>query len=242
MSQASILRVTVTTVLAVLVGIAALIALAFAPATAPAAGADPTPNIQGSPQIHILDRHHARISFDSGRLPRTKAGKLAATIAFANGARVSSVIVNRKYELLDRYMATASSSRVLRHHEQLRVTFRLGGSKPVTRTIDATSVRKPELGGAPRMTMIDEHHATLAFTADELPRTKAGKLDATIRFANGETVSGLKRTGRHGRDAVYGATITSPHIMSARQKFSITFRLCDSGVVARPATLYGPSA
>lgn len=217
-------------------------ASAFAPAIAPAAAVDPTPNIQGSPQIRILDSHHARISFDSGRLPRTKAGKLDATIAFANGARVSGLTVNRARDLLGRYVATVSSSRVLRHHEKLRVTFRLGGSKPVTRTIDATSVRKPELGGTARMTMIDEHHATLAFAADELPRTKAGKLDATIRFANGETVSGLKRTGRHGYDAVYGATITSPRIMSARQKFIITFRLSDSEVVTRTATLYGPSA
>ena len=87
------------------------------------------------------------------------------------------------------------------------------------------------------MRIIDEHHATLGFASDRLPRTKSGRLDATITFANGERVSGLARTGRHGTDATYGATIASPRVMSHHEKFTVTFRLADSKVVTRTVTL-----
>ena len=216
---------------------AALAAMLAAPAAAGAA-ADPTPTLRGTPQLRIIDRHHAELSFDSDQLPRTKAGKLHATITFANGARVSGLKANRDPDLLGPYIATVSSSRVLRNQEKFKVTFGLGGSKRVTRTLDGQFVTKPELGGAPQMRIVDEHHATLGFAADRLARTKAGKLDATITFANGERVSGLKRTGRHGLDATYAATISSPRVMSHHEKFSVTFRLGDSQVVTRTVTLY----
>ena len=92
------------------------------------------------------------------------------------------------------------------------------------------------------MRIVDEHHATLGFASDELQRTKAGKLDATIVFANGERIAGLKRTGSHGLDATYGATISSPRVMSHHDKFTVTFRLGDSKIVTRTVTLYRPGA
>jgi hypothetical protein len=189
-----------------------------------------------------LPRHHAKLSFDSDRLPRTTAGNLHATITFANGARVSGLQVSRDPELLAKYVATVSSSQVLRHHEKFRVTFGLGGSKRVTRVLDGRFVTKPELRGAPQMRIVDEHHATLGFASDRLPRTKAGRLDATITFANGERVSGLARTGSHGLDATYGATISSPRVISHHEKFTVTFRLADSKVVTRTVTLYRAGA
>ncbi|MEA2191229.1 MAG: hypothetical protein QOI73_1350 [Solirubrobacteraceae bacterium] len=209
-----------------------------APAAALAATADPTPTLRGTPLLRILDNHHATLSFDSDRLARTKAGKLHATITFANGARVSGLKVNRDPDLLAKYIATVSSSRVMRHHEKFRVTFGLGASHRVTRVLDGQSVKKPELGGAPQMRIVDEHHATLGFASDRLQRTKAGKLDATITFANGERVSGLKRSGTHGTDATYAATISSPRIMSDHDTFKVTFRLGDSKTVTRTVTLY----
>lgn len=221
---------------------AALTASVLTPAPALAVQADPTPALRGSPQLRIVDDHHATLSFDSGRLSRTKAGKLHATIRFANGARVSGLKVNRDRDLLAPYVATVSSSRVMRHHEKFKVTFRLGGSRPVTRTIEGRSVTKPELRGAPQMRIVDEHHATLGFASDELPRTKAGKIDATITFANGERISALKRSGRHGTDATYSATISSPRVMAHHEKFTVTFRLANSKPVTRTVTLYRPGA
>jgi hypothetical protein len=221
---------------------AALTASALAPTTALAANADPTPSLQGPPQLRIVDDHHARLSFDAGRLPRTKAGKLQARITFANGARVSNIRVNHDHDLIQRYVATVSSSRMMRHHGKFSVTFHLGASRPVTQVLVGKSITKPVLGGAPQMRIIDAHHATLGFAADELQRTKSGKLDATITFANGERVSGLKRSGRHGFDATYNASITSPRVMKHHDKFTVTFRLGDSQPVTRTVTLYNVGA
>lgn len=78
-----------------------------APAAAPGATADPTPTLRGTPLLRILDNHHAKLSFDSDRLPRTEAGKLHATITFANGARVSGLKVNRDPDLLAKYVLPA---------------------------------------------------------------------------------------------------------------------------------------
>jgi hypothetical protein len=220
----------------------ALTAAALASATALAAGVDPTPTLRSTPQLLILDAHHAKLSFDSGRIARTSSGRIDATIAFAGGARVSGLKVNRDPDLLAPYVAAVSSSRVMRHDERFRVTFRLGDSTPRTRTLAGRSITKPELGGAPQMRIVDEHHATLGFASDELPRTSAGKLDATIVFANGETVSGLKRTGRHGYDATYGAAISSPRVMTDHERFTVTFALGNSKPVLRTVTLYQPGA
>lgn len=222
--------------------IAVALATAMTATAAAAATADRTPTLRGTPQLRILDRHHAKLTFDSDRLPHTQAGKLHAKITFANGARVSAITVNRDPDRLAPYIATISSSQVMRNHEEFRVTFGLGGSKPVTRVLDGQFATKPELGGSPQMRTIDEHHATLRFASDRLPRTKAGRLDATITFANGERVSGLKRSGRHGLDATYAATISSPRVMSHREKFTVTFRLAESKVVTRTVTLYDVGA
>jgi hypothetical protein len=220
---------------------AALAATLGAPA-ATAATADPTPTLRGTPQLSILDRHHAKLSFDADPLPRTKAGKLHARITFANGARVSGLKFDRAAGSLLPYVATISSSRIMHNHGKFKVTFGLGNSKRVTRTLDGQFASMPELRGAPQMRIVDEHHATLGFAANSLPRTKAGKLHATITFANGERVSGLKRTGTHGIDPTYSAAISSPRVMSHHDKFTVTFRLGDSKSVTRTVTLYRDGA
>jgi hypothetical protein len=219
----------------------ALTAAALGAATALAA-VDPTPTLRSAPRLLILDAHHAKLSFDSGRIARTSSGRIDATIKFADGARVSGLKVNRDPDLVSPYVAAVSSSRIMRHDQKFRVTFRLGDSSPRRRIVEGRSVTKPELGGAPQMRSVDAHHATLGFASGELPRTDAGKLDATIVFADGETVSGLKRTGRHGYDATYGASITSPRVMTDGEKFTVTFALGNSKPVTRTVTLYQPGA
>jgi hypothetical protein len=106
----------------------------------------------------------------------------------------------------------------------------------------AKADRTPELGGSPQIRIVDANHAQLNFAADELPRTKAGKLDAKITFADGERVSGLKLRGRHGDDKTYVATVSSPRAMKDHAKFSVTFRLGKSKPVTRSVTLYRPGA
>jgi hypothetical protein len=59
----------------------------------------------------------------------------------------------------------------------------------------ATGVHSnPQLGGNPQMRLIDNHHATLNFASDRLPRTAAGKVDAKITFVNGARVTRSART------------------------------------------------
>lgn len=106
----------------------------------------------------------------------------------------------------------------------------------------AKADRTPELRGSPQMRIVDANHAKLNFAADELPRTKSGKLDAKITFANGERVSGLKVRGKHGNDKTYVATVSSPRAMEDHEKFSVTFRLGKSKPVTRSVKLFQPGA
>jgi hypothetical protein len=109
---------------------------------------------------------------------------------------------------------------------------------PASALAAAKSDPTPTLGGAPQMRIVDAQHATLHFAADRLPRTKSGKLDATITFAGGERVSGLKADGTHGSDITYVATVSSAKAMSDHEKFTVRFRLGHSKSVTRSVKLY----
>ena len=63
----------------------------------------------------------------------------------------------------------------------------------------AASDHGARLGGQPTMVQVDAHHATLEFASDRLPRTAGGAVDARIRFAGGQRVSGLTPVGRPPR-------------------------------------------
>ena len=114
---------------------AALTASALAPVTALAATATTTPRLKSSPQMRVVDAHHAKLNFASERLSRTAAGKINATITFAGGERVSGLKANGKHGRDTKYIATVSSTKVMSHHDKFAVTFRLGKSKPVKRIV-----------------------------------------------------------------------------------------------------------
>lgn len=92
------------------------------------------------------------------------------------------------------------------------------------------------------MRVVDAHHAKLNFASERLSRTAAGKINATITFAGGERVSGLKANGKHGRDTKYIATVSSTKVMSHHDKFAVTFRLGKSKPVKRIVTLFKAGA
>lgn len=83
------------------------------------------------------------------------------------------------------------------------------------------------LGGSPRMVLADDHHATIRFAADRLPRKSGGGYRATIRFAKGTDarVTTIKATGRHGDDVVYAAKVTARDALKAGRKYRVTFTL-----------------
>jgi hypothetical protein len=100
---------------------------------------------------------------------------------------------------------------------------------------------QPKLGGQPQMSLVDSHHATLKFASDRLPRTAAGKVDAKITFVNGAKVTDIKPVGTHGNDIRYQARVSSTKALREHAKYTVRFRLGDSGTVQRLVKLYLPS-
>jgi hypothetical protein len=99
----------------------------------------------------------------------------------------------------------------------------------------------PKLGGQPQMSLVDSHHATLKFASDRLPRTADGKVDAKITFVNGAKVAAIKPVGTHGDDIKYQARVSSTKALREHAKYTVRFRLGDSGTVQRLVKLYLPS-
>lgn len=100
---------------------------------------------------------------------------------------------------------------------------------------------QPKLGGQPQMSLVDSHHATLKFASDRLPRTATGKVDAKITFVNGAKVTDIKPVGTHGNDIKYQARASSTKALREHAKYTVRFRLGDSGTVQRLVKLYLPS-
>jgi hypothetical protein len=113
----------------------ALTATALVPAAAVASGVHSHPQLEGSPQMRLVDSHHATLEFAADRLPRTASGKVDATITFVNGARVSGLKPIGTHGNDIRYTARVSSQRPLREHAKYTVKFRLGDSSSVTRPV-----------------------------------------------------------------------------------------------------------
>ena len=103
----------------------------------------------------------------------------------------------------------------------------------------ATGVHSnPQLGGNPQMRVVDDHHATLNFASDRLPRTAAGKVDAKIVFVNGARVTDIKPVGTHGYDIRYTARVSSQSPLKLHQKYTVKFRLGDAKSVSRFVKLF----
>jgi hypothetical protein len=109
-----------------------------------------------------------------------------------------------------------------------------------TAALAAKADSTPILKGSPQMRIVDTTHATLKFASERLPRATYGKLDAKITSA-GLKVTNLRRTGTHGSDTVYSASVSSSAAMVNHQKFTMRFRLGKSPGVTRSVKLYDPS-
>ena len=105
-------------------------------------------------------------------------------------------------------------------------------------TVAAGANSHPVLKSSPQMRTIDDHHATLKFASDKLPRTATGKIDAKITYVDGLRVSNLKPSGKHGYDTVYSARVSTGPKLVNHQKFIVRFRLGDSPTVQRSVKLY----
>jgi hypothetical protein len=114
---------------------AAVTLTAMAPATALAAGVHSHPKLGGSPQMRLVDSNHADLNFASDRLPRTATGRVDAKITFAGGLRVSNLRPTSTHGSDIVYTARVSSAKVLKNHQKFQVTFRLGDSAPVKRSV-----------------------------------------------------------------------------------------------------------
>ena len=99
------------------------------------------------------------------------------------------------------------------------------------------STHHPELRSAPQMRLVDDHHATLSFAADRIPRTRSG-VDGKITLAHGQ-VTRLRASGRHGDDVVYTARVSSRLRLEVGRKYRVTFRLGDATGVRRLVKLHG---
>ena len=118
----------------------ALTLTALAPAAALATGVHAKPQLGGSPQMRLIDNHHATLNFASDRIARTAAGKVDAKITFVNGARVSDLkpVGTHGYDI--RYTARVSSTTALKLHQKYTVKFRLGDAKTVSRFVKLFAV------------------------------------------------------------------------------------------------------
>jgi len=118
----------------------ALTLTALAPAAALATGVHAKPQLGGSPQMRLIDNHHATLNFASDRIARTAAGKVDAKITFVNGARVSDLKPVGTHGNDIRYTATVSSKTALKLHQKYTVKFRLGDAKTVSRFVKLFAV------------------------------------------------------------------------------------------------------
>jgi hypothetical protein len=114
---------------------AALAVTTLAPATALATGVQTHPKLGGSPQMRLVDAHHANLQFTSDRLPRTASGTVDAKISFVAGLRVSNLRPTGTHGSDIVYTARVSSTKRLVDHQKFQVRFRLGDSKAVQRTV-----------------------------------------------------------------------------------------------------------
>jgi hypothetical protein len=114
---------------------AAVTLLALSPAAAVAAGSHAKPQLGGNPQMRLVDQHHATLKFASDRLGKTAYGNLDAKITFADGSRVSGLKATGTHGSDIVYSARVTSTKALQLHAKVKVTFRLGDSKPVQRFV-----------------------------------------------------------------------------------------------------------
>jgi len=106
--------------------VVALSATAAVP-TAALAGATPVVKLQGSPQMFVVDAHHATLKFAARRIHKTASGGLGVTIAYAGGQRVTNVRATGTHGTDIVYSATVASKTALKAGTKYTVSFRFAG-------------------------------------------------------------------------------------------------------------------
>ena len=66
-------------------------------------------------------------------------------------------------------------------------------------------------------------------------------IDAHVRFAGAQRISGLKAVGTHGDDIRYQATVTSTPVLRIGAKYTVRIKLAESATVTRLVKLHAPS-
>jgi hypothetical protein len=114
---------------------AVVVASALTATTAPAAGVHSHPILRGSPQMIMVDAHHATLRFPAERIGRTAKGAVDARITFADGSRAYATkpIGTHGGDIV--YATRVASTHTLKNHAKYSVRFRLGQSKTVERNV-----------------------------------------------------------------------------------------------------------
>jgi hypothetical protein len=113
---------------------AVVVASALTATAAPAAGVHAHPILRGSPQMIIVDAHHATLRFAAERIGRTAKGAVDATIGLdGSRAYATKPIGTHGGDIV--YGTRIASRYVLKNHTIFTVRFRLGRSKTVHRMV-----------------------------------------------------------------------------------------------------------
>ncbi|HEV7806067.1 MAG TPA: hypothetical protein VGO80_09625 [Solirubrobacteraceae bacterium] len=91
--------------------------------------------LKSSPQMRVIDAHHAKLHFAADRLPRTATGRVDAKITYADGSRVSNLKPSGTHGKDIVYTARISLRRTITDHQKFSVLFRLGDSRTVKRIV-----------------------------------------------------------------------------------------------------------
>jgi hypothetical protein len=113
---------------------AVVAASALTATTASAAGVHSHPILRGSPQMIMIDAHHATLRFAAERIGRTAKGAVDAKIGL-DGSRAygTKPIGTHGGDIV--YGTRIASQYVLKNHTSFTVRFRLGQSKTVHRMV-----------------------------------------------------------------------------------------------------------
>ena len=183
---------------------AVVVASAVTAATAPAAGVHSHPILRGSPQMVLVDAHHATLRFAAERIARTAKGAVDTKITLADGSRTYATKPIGKHAGDIVYATSVASKYVLKNHEVLRVWFRLGGSKTVHRQVKLYKSGELRTGRGSRAT-----HSTYACQdGPDVPcsfSTPSGNIRCIWTPSPNNVACQLLATGRAYRLAAAGA-------------------------------------
>lgn len=122
--------------------VAALVVVAATPTAALAKGGGDEPALRGSPQLHLIDGHHAELTFAADPIGRSH-GDLDAGLSAGQDRKIRHVKVEGPHGSDRRYSTILSSSKTrLREGAKYTIRFRLGDADRVSRTAKLYAAKK----------------------------------------------------------------------------------------------------